>query len=140
MSEHVELTMQHSQMLDLLQAERLAILDGDVARARALLARLDELQHAHLVDEESRLIPSLPESARWHARIYVAEHRKLCTMMIELRAGLDALPAYLADGGARLAVLDSQIPFKHVLEHHLEREEKGLFVEVGTGNIGAGRL
>lgn len=30
----------------------------------------------------------------------------------------------------RLALLDLHAPFRHVLEHHFEREEKGLCVEV----------
>ncbi len=130
MFQFTDLTTQHAQMLNLLQDERLALLDGELSRARALLAQLHELQETHIEDEESGLIPYLPEWARWHARVYLAEHRKLSAMLGELRLALEPLPARVPDGTTRLALLDIHAPFRHVLEHHFEREEKGLFVEV----------
>lgn len=130
MSQSTDFATQHAQMLNLLQEERLALLDGEVSHARTLLAQLHELQEMHIKDEESRLIPYLPEPARWHARIYLAEHRKLSAMLDELRRVLEPLSARVPDGVIRLALLDVHAPFQHVLEHHFEREEKGLFVEV----------
>lgn len=32
----------------------------------------------------------------------------------------------------RLALIDASLPVLHLLEHHFEREEKGLFVELGA--------
>jgi hypothetical protein len=91
---------------------------------------LRELQETHIAQEESELIPYLPASARWPARVYLAEHRKLSAMLGKLQLALQPLPAQIADGETRLVLLDSHAPFKHVLEHHFEREEKGLLVEV----------
>ncbi len=130
MFQSIDLPTQHAQMLNLLHEERLALLDGEVSHARALLEQLRELQEMHIEDEESGLIPYLPESARWHARVYLAEHRKLSAMLDELRLALKPLPARVPDGTTRLALLDIHAPFRHVLEHHFEREEKGLFLEV----------
>jgi hypothetical protein len=127
---HPDLTEQHQQMLQLLQEERLALLDGQVARARDILVRLRELQETHVAQEESELIPCLPESARWPARVYLAEHRKLSELLGKLQHALQPLPARITDGATRLALLDLHAPFRHVLEHHFEREEKGLLLEV----------
>ena len=125
-----DLIGQHQQILELLQQERLALLDGQVSRARDVLVQLRELQETHIAQEESELIPYLPGSARWPARVYLAEHRKLEAMLGKLQFALQPLPAQLADGATRLALLDIHAPFMHVLEHHFEREEKGLLVEV----------
>ncbi|EQD63839.1 hypothetical protein B2A_02200 [mine drainage metagenome] len=121
---------QHAHLLRLLQQERLALLAGEIAQARDLLASMQALQETHIADEENLLIPRLSQSARWPARIYIAEHRKLASMLADLRAALKPLSARIEDGATRLALLDAQMPFKHVLEHHFEREEKGLLVEI----------
>lgn len=123
-------------MLQLLQEERLALLDGRVSRARELLALLRELQERHVEQEENELIPYLPESARWPPRVYLAEHRKLSAMLDKLQRVLLPLPAQVEEGATRLALLDMQAPFRHVLEHHFEREETGLLVEVRKNGDG----
>ena len=123
---------QHAHLLRLLQQERLTLLAGEIAQARDLLALMQALQETHIADEEKRLLPRLPQSARWPARIYIAEHQKLTSMLADLRAALAPLSARIEDGATRLALLDAQMPFKHVLEHHFEREEKGLLVEISA--------
>lgn len=130
MNLHPDLTEQHQQMLHLLQEQRLALLDGKVAHARDLLQQLRELQEVHIEQEEDELIPYLPASARWPARVYLAEHRKLSAMLGKLQRTLQPLPAQVTDGATRLELLDLHAPFSHVLEHHFEREEKGLLIEV----------
>jgi len=127
---HPDLTGQHQQMLQLLQEGRLALLDGKVSHARDTLEQLRVLQEMHVAQEESQLIPYLPESARWPAGVYLAEHRKLAAMLGKLQLALEPLPAQVTDGATRLALLDIHAPYKHVLEHHFEREEKGLLIEV----------
>jgi hemerythrin-like domain-containing protein len=123
---------QHAHLLRLLQQERLALLAGEIAQARDLLTIMQALQETHIADEESRLLPRLPQTARWPARIYIAEHRKLVSMLADLCAALAPLAARVEDGATRITLLDAQMPFKHVLEHHFEREEKGLLAEILT--------
>ena len=125
-----DLEGQHTEMLDVLQQERLALLTGDIGAARHLLDRLHRLQQDHIAHEEAQLIPRLPPLARWPAKVYLAEHSKLGVMLGELRTALAPLPAQVSDASTRLTLIDAHMPFKHVLEHHFEREEKGLFVEV----------
>ena len=125
-----DLEGQHTAMLELLQQERLAVLTGDLAAARDLLDRLQMLQQEHIAYEEATLIPRLPPDARWPAKVYLAEHSKLGSMLDELRTTLAPLPAQVSDASTRLTLIDGHMAFKHVLEHHFEREEKGLLIEV----------
>ena len=95
-----------------------------------VLRALHALQAEHIAAEESDLIPRLGASARWSARVYLAEHTKLAAMTEEWRARLARLPAHIVEPERRLALLDASLPLQHLLEHHFEREEKGLFVEI----------
>lgn len=131
MSAAAALCGEHAVQLDLLHSARVAVLMGDVATARRHLATLADEQRRHIGVEETRWLPRLPADARWPARIYLAEHRKLGAMLDAL---LDSLAAEPEPCGPdrRLDLLDRLAPFRHVLEHHFEREEKGLFVEVAA--------
>ncbi|WP_461439681.1 hypothetical protein [Metallibacterium sp.] len=124
------LASQHRDMLDLLQQARLALLEGAVDTAHSRLVQLRALQDAHVAEEENEWIPYLPQSARWPATTYLAEHRKLDAMLDALCALLNPLPAHVSDAACRLDLLDRHLPYQHVLEHHFEREEKGLFREI----------
>ncbi len=127
---HEDLVADHEQMLGIMRRARLALLLGDIAQARESLGALHELQQAHIAHEEGALIPRLPASARWAAKVYLAEHGKLSAMLTEWRHALSTLPSRLSDGEERLALLDATLPLQHLLEHHFEREEKGLFVDI----------
>lgn len=124
------LCKQHDAMLQTMQRMRLAMLAGDITSARAARDALHALQAEHIAAEESDLIPRLGASARWSARVYLAEHTKLAAMTEEWRARLARLPAHIVEPERRLALLDASLPLQHLLEHHFEREEKGLFVEI----------
>ena len=117
-------------MLALLEQARAELLDGAVADARDALQRLGAMQQAHIAHENAALIPRLGPTARWPARVYLAEHTKLETMHADLLALLAPLPAHCTDARLRLALLDAHAPYKHLLEHHFAREQQGLFTEV----------
>ena len=130
----VELLDEHAAMLKTIGALRVALLRGAIGQAREQLARLGEQQARHIARENAALIPQLPGDARWSARVYLAEHGKLERMHAELVALLAPLPAHVDDAELQLQLLDAHAPFKHLLEHHLEREQQGLFVEVGRAD------
>ncbi|MDE2479439.1 MAG: DUF488 family protein [Betaproteobacteria bacterium] len=121
---------EHAQMLDGITELRVALLRGDVQGARTLLSRLAELHAEHARSEESALLPALPRAARWPRRTYEAEHAALAQALGALRDSLRELPARLRSPRQRLQLVDSALPLRHLLEHHFEREEKGLFEEV----------
>ena len=124
-----DLVVDHEHMLGMMQRARMALLVGDIARARESLRVLHDQQQAHIAHEEGVLIPRLPASARWTAKVYLAEHGKLSAMLAEWRQALSTMPAWVRDDKTRLALVDATLPLQHLLEHHFEREEKGLFVE-----------
>ena len=126
-----ELLDEHAVMLETIGAVRVALLRGAVDQAREQLARLGEQQARHIACENTTLIARLPDAARWAARVYLAEHDKLERMHAELVALLAPLPPQIDDAALQLRLLDAHTPFKHLLEHHFEREQQGLFVEVG---------
>ena len=103
MDQAPDIGAQHAHLLRLVQQERLALLAGEIALARDLLAEMHALQETHIADEESRLLPRLPQTARWPARIYIAEHRKLTSMLADLRATLAPLAARRPHRGWRHA-------------------------------------
>ena len=120
---------EHAAMLLTLHAACSAVITGELATARIRLDALDRLQARHIRYEEQVLLPRLPRHPRWTAAVYLAEHRKLESLLQRIRAQWHTLPPRLDDPAQRLAVLDALHPLRHVLEHHFEREEQALFDE-----------
>ena len=124
-----ELEGEHARMLLLVQQARVALVDGDVAAARAALDALAMLHAQHAAREERDLLPRIGEDARWQAKVYLAEHRKLEQLGDALRERLAAHPSHVEDRVLRLALIDAHHPLQHLMEHHFAREEQGVFVE-----------
>jgi uncharacterized protein YeaO (DUF488 family) len=122
---------EHARMLALLDESRIELVRGDAAAARQLLDRLAALHREHAREEQQWLFPALPRAARWPLRTYEAEHARLELLLGDLRARLQAAPARLRSPRQRLELADAALPLQHLLEHHFEREQQGLFVEVG---------
>lgn len=121
---------EHAPLLDTLRRILVALVDGslDVAQAGHLLLREQLLDHAGR--EERDLLPYLPPDARWPARVYIAEHHHIATLLLDASERVNGHPAYVGDAETRLRLLDAHHVLRHVLEHHFAREEQGLFVEV----------
>ena len=120
---------EHATMLHTLHAACCAVITGELAAARIQLDALDRLQAQHIRHEEQVLLPRLPRHPRWTAAVYLAEHRRLESLLQRIRAQWRTLPPRLDDPAQRLAVLDALHPLRHVLEQHFEREERALFDE-----------
>jgi hemerythrin-like domain-containing protein len=128
----VTLLDEHRAMLRTIRAVRLALLDGKVAAARQALDELKALHAAHIAAEEEEWIGRLQRNARWQPKVYLAEHAKLGDMIAQWHQRLHELAADALSAGERLDLLDATLPLQHLLEHHFEREEKGLFIEVAA--------
>lgn len=122
---------EHARILALMVELRVALVRGDAEAARGMLDELGALHHEHAELERTLLFPALPRAARWPLRTYEAEHDKLEQQLLALRERLRAAPARLRSPRQRLELADAALPLQHLLEHHFEREHKGLFVEVG---------
>lgn len=120
----------HQLMLSTVHDLRLALLEGRISIARQALLALQTLHATHIAAEEAQWIPQLTATARWHPRVYLAEHAKLGELIQQWRQRLDDLGDLVDDAQRRPALLDSSLTLQRLLEHHFEREEKGLFEEV----------
>ena len=121
---------EHARMLSLVDDARLALLRGDVQGAREVLDAMGGLHAVHAQIEETRLFEALPRAARWPRRTYEAEHEALVQALQALRLRLHAMPPRICSARQRLDLVDATLPLRHQLEHHFEREEKGLFEEL----------
>ncbi len=126
---HPEIEAQHRQLTELFQQHRLTLFAGELGKALQQLQNLRQVQAAHITQEETELLPRLDTDARWPAKVYLAEHRKLEVMLARLMGELKDLPGKTRDATLILSLLEREMPFKHVLEHHFEREEKALLRE-----------
>lgn len=108
---------------------------ADVPRARDALEEFAERLALHIRQEEDRLLPVYaerlkpPASAREPTAIYRLEHRKIDQLLGRLRNGLGELesrplPVHI------IRLLDRGLVFKHVLEHHGERERSLLYPQL----------
>ncbi len=105
-----DLPNQQVAMLEAMQRMRLGLLAGDVAEARAARDVLQGLHTAHIAIEETELIPKLPATARWPAKVYLAEHAKLATMLGEWHDVSARQPDRLDQPEQRLALRDASLP------------------------------
>ena len=107
------------------------LLDFDYPRARALFQRYREWLDCHMRHEETWLLPvfaRIGEIKRWPARLYTGEHEKMNGFLDRIAVLLDRLceqepPAK----AALLQLLDVETSYKHLVEHHHEREVQAFF-------------
>lgn len=120
---------EHAVMLHTMRMMRLTLLNGQIDQARHALDALHKQHAAHIAAEEAQWIPRISAGARWQPKVYLAEHAKLGEMLLDWRHRLAALDHKITDAAARLGLLDASLPLQHLLEHHFEREEKGMFAD-----------
>ena len=126
---------EHQRMDALLQAHLLDVVAGDFKSARRRLARWRLALARHIDIEQTRLLPHVPEGARWDARVYRLEHERIALLADEYAARVQAAAAHAPQGqqARRLAVLgllDAAHALRHLLEHHHQREEMALAHEL----------
>jgi iron-sulfur cluster repair protein YtfE (RIC family) len=112
-----------------------ALVRGDLASARELVAELQEELHTHIRHEEERLLPVLEERGGWsrigEPRYYREEHEKIRVMvaaLVEATSLLDATDPGLHRDIALL--IGREQAFRSLLEHHDDRERQGLFPDL----------
>lgn len=125
---------EHAEMDELLLQHQEALLEQDQARAQERYAAFHQLLKAHIALEDSTLAPlhqQLPQP-QWRTLVYTAEHEKIL-QIAQLMAERIAAPLP-ADSSARLRhiikLIDDERSLKNLVEHHNEREEKGMLPEL----------
>ena len=125
----------HDGFLELLLEHQEAMVRGDLESARDLIAELQGELQAHIRHEEERLIPLLEERGGWgrigEPRYYREEHERILMLvagLVEVTNGLEMSDPRIHRDIALL--IGREQVFRSLLEHHDERERKGLFPDL----------
>jgi len=126
---------QHTRLDALLHAHLLDVAGADFASALRHLQRWHDGLREHITIENTRLLPHVPEGARWAARVYLVEHERIALLAEEYLERVQAVVQHPPqDEPARrravLMLLDAAHALRHVLEHHHEREHTALAHEL----------
>ena len=126
----------HERLEQLLLCQQEALIQLDFALATDLLIHYQALLSAHIELENSLLLPlhETLEKPRWATSLYRHEHTKILDLVSRAQNKLDIAQQDKANSQRRIAInlLDYQCTLKGVLEHHEQREEKGLVVELSA--------
>lgn len=132
LSESLSATVEayHRYMEELLTLHQEALFERDREIALAFWQIHARMLRCHIEVEEEQLIPALKRCVRepaWSGEIYLSEHRKVLAMDDKLYRDLCNIDT---DRRSIIGLLDRERSYKNVLEHHHEREEKGLLAEL----------
>ena len=126
---------QHERLDAQLRAHLLDVVGGDFAGALQRLQQWRRVLDRHTELENDRLLPPVPEGARWAARVYLLEHERIALLADEYQQRVQAVINHppqdeQARRRAVLVLLDAAHALRHVLEHHNEREHIALAQEL----------
>lgn len=126
--EHRRLAIQFHEHL-------LNVAGGSFILARQHLQRWRRTLARHIRIEDTRLLPHVPRDARWSARLYRLEHARITALADAYAARVEAVSENPPrDERSRretiLALLDAAHALRHLLEHHHQREETALAMEL----------
>lgn len=135
----------HQEMDELLLLHQEALIEQDLAAALARFDAFHERLRAHIELETRELLPLHEALAqpRWRTQVYALEHDKILALAAKiherlrhpaLEAGAGEGPKPAPDQALRrwiIHLLDDERTLKNVVEHHEEREEKGMLPELG---------
>ena len=132
---HLHFQRQHERLDAQLHAHLLDVVGADFGSALARLQRWRQALAQHIDIENTRLLPHVPEGARWAVRVYRLEHERIALLAEEYQERVQAVvnqPPQDAQAGreASLWLLDAAHALRHVLEHHHEREHTALAHEL----------
>lgn len=125
------LDLHHEFAEDLLLHQE-ALVRGDLAAARAGIEALAAKIEAHIVHEETKILPVVERAGGWSRigdpRFYREEHEKIRSTL----AALVAKTAGLAPGAHRAIALlvGEEHAFRALLEHHDDRERRALYPDL----------
>lgn len=126
------LLRQHAALDDLFARHQAALLDRRWAEAARILEEYGVRLRSHIELEERHLLPRFARIAtvRWPAGIYRAEHRRSEQLLEKAWERLAHERRRGITTASLISLIDEERTLKHLIEHHHEREEKGLFGEL----------
>lgn len=127
------LSQEHDALTRMFALHQQALVTRAWARAAHLLEHYQQRLRRHIELEERYLLPYCAETkapGRWPARVYALEHHRLEELLNKTSARLAIARRRGVQPAALVALLDQEHALKHVLEHHHQREDQALFVEL----------
>ena len=126
---------QHRRLDAQLHAHLMDVVGADFGGALRRLQRWHRALLRHIHIENTRLLPHLPQDARWAARFYLLEHDRIALLAEAYVARVQAMASHpprsdKATRNAVLVLLDAAHALRHLLEHHHEREHIALAKEL----------
>lgn len=126
---------EHRRLATQFREHLLAVAGGSFILARQHVQRWRRALARHMQIEDTRLLPHVPAGARWSARLYRLEHERITALADVYAARVDAVSENpprdeRSRREAILALLDAAHALRHLLEHHHQREEMALAMEL----------
>ncbi len=123
---------QHQALSDLFARHQEALVDRRWAEAGRLLEEYERNLMRHIRLEEHHLLSRCDtvEDARWPGAVYRAEHRRIEQLLRKAGDRLNRARACEITPAVLISLLDEERTLKHLVDHHHEREEKALFLEL----------
>lgn len=125
-----ELRKIHSRLYDIFFEHQEALLEKDLSKAKDKLNQFIDLLLLHQKDEEELLMPifcKTPNTAQDQKQLLM-EHKKLNTLLAQYQEYLERISISSTNLNRDIiCLIDYETSFKHLLEHHDEREKTSFF-------------
>ena len=125
---------EHQEMDELFLQHQEALLEQDWGKAQARYAAFHTLLKNHIELEDRVLLPlhQQLEKPQWRSLVYTAEHDKVLEIAQIMAERIAAPKPENASQRLRwiIKLLDDERSLKNLVEHHNEREEKGMLPEL----------
>ncbi len=128
---------QHLELRELFLIHQEALLQGQFDDALTYLDHYNICHVPHAELEEQHLFPEfikIERQTRWDVSLYEKEHEKIVQLYGNISEDLHWLSKQrLTESETRrniIALLDKEKSFKGLTEHHEEREEEGMLMEL----------
>lgn len=126
---------EHRRLVTQFHEHLLNVAGGSFILARQHVQRWRRALGRHIQIEDTRLLPHVPAGARWSARLYRLEHARITALADAYVARVEAVSEHpprdeRSKRETILALLDAAHALRHLLEHHHQREEMALAMEL----------
>jgi len=122
---------QHQWIDELLLSHQEALVEKRIDAAKSLFACFHRALRVHAQAEDRVLLELHRQQCldpKWNTSIYMHEHRKIYDLLDKMGVRIHELETLTTRDV--IEILDEQKTLKGVIEHHGEREEKGMMAEL----------
>jgi hypothetical protein len=127
----------HQQLDEIFLLHQEALMQGHLQDASSILNAYNACHTVHMQFEDEVLLPkyaSLEQQGKWDATLYQQEHHKIHGLYEKIEQGLLWLREQSLNSSQLrrniISLLDREKSFKGLCEHHQEREESSLLIEL----------